>query len=335
MASGVGGVDLDPRGEAKEPFRFILIAPSSWLEARREDDGSVGDSPALVRAFCPHCRQLLNLSFFSCAVTTKQLGKVLRKGRARKHHVATDFVSLLLEISLDVRKEPDDRGALLQLALELGNQREGFGIDVIEVEDDERRLFLAVLLHALEEVFVSLDELHLHIHLARRFLNLRQEEQVVDESENAGIRILAHRQRFGIRQLVAGSEAGSHTAILLLSMAVIVAQHGAIAVVHGRAVDAAARVLPVALLAATAMIGRTPSAPPSASPSATGGISRSCIHSFLLNVVPTSVMRGYSFSSALLRLRGSTPLERHTYDAQEPRYDWKNNLDLFRVSAWS
>jgi hypothetical protein len=71
-------------------------------------------------------------------------------------------------------------------------------------------------------------------------------------------------------------------------MAVIVAHHSAIAVVHGRAVDAAAGLLTIAaaaIIAATAAgltttIGRTTSAPPPVSPSASGGTSgsRSNIH---------------------------------------------------------
>ena len=93
---------------------------------------------------------------------------------------------LLFEVALHVRKETDDRGSFFQAALELGNQRQRLCISIVQVEDDQRRFFFAVLLHALEQIFVGLHELDLDIHLACCLLDLGQEEQIVDESQVYG-----------------------------------------------------------------------------------------------------------------------------------------------------
>jgi hypothetical protein len=61
-------------------------------------------------------------------------GKVLRERGTRQHHVAAHFVSFLLQIPLHMRKESDDRGSLLQLRLQLGDQRERLGVGVVEIE---------------------------------------------------------------------------------------------------------------------------------------------------------------------------------------------------------
>ena len=41
-------------------------------------------------------------------MAAQQLRQVLRKGRARQNHVASHFVSLLLQIALHMREEADD-----------------------------------------------------------------------------------------------------------------------------------------------------------------------------------------------------------------------------------
>src|SRR5215470_786268 len=99
-----------------------------------------------------------------------------------------------------------------------------------------------------------------------------------------------------------------------------------VVVIHRSGVDAAV-VLAIASLTArttaTAMIGRTTSAPPPVSPSAAGGVSRSCIHRFSLVAVPN--FKDERFSCALFA-RGVTPHSRaRLFDARKPRCDWKNN----------
>jgi hypothetical protein len=80
--------------------------------------------------------------------------------------------------------------------------------------------------------------------------------------------------------------------------------------VHGRGVDAtnivilAFATLSAARTTAAAMIGRTTTAPPPASSSATGGMSRSCVHSFSLVQIPNFSDERLAFSSALCRYAG-------------------------------
>src|SRR5260370_405696 len=148
---------------------------------------------------------------------------------------------------------------------------------MVEIKDDERRLFFAVLLHALGEFLVAVDELNLYVQLTRRFLNLGGEEQVVDESKDAGVGVLACRQglRLGLRILCGKAGAASAR-----PMAVVAGHHSTIAVIHGRGIN------PVLILSLAAgagalatMVGWTATAPPSSSSSATGGSSWSCVHS--------------------------------------------------------
>src|ERR1019366_7467106 len=163
-----------------------------------------------------------------------------------------------------------------------GDERERLGVGVVEVEDNQRRLLFAVLLHALGQVFVVLGELDLDVQLARGLLNLGREEQVVDEGKDARVGILAQcGQRLGSGGRVGRSEAGTRTASRPLAVVAVAGQSGAIAVIHGRGVDA---VLIVARLAGAGAAGPawivgTASATPPVSASATGGPSWSCVHS--------------------------------------------------------
>src|SRR5580704_366732 len=181
-----------------------------------------------------------------------------------------------------MREESDNRSALLELRLQLGNEGQGLGVGVVEVEDDQRGLLFAVLLHALGQIFIVLGELHLDVEFARRLLNFGGEEQVVDEGKDARGGIFAQRgERLGIGRREGRSEAGTRTASRTLAVVAVAGQRGAIAVIHGRSVDA---ILIVARLAGAggtgpAWIVRAASATPSASASATGGSSWSCVHS--------------------------------------------------------
>ena len=223
-------------------------------------------------------------------MAAQQLRQILRERRARQYHVAAHFMRLLLQVTLHVREEADDRSSLLQLALQLGDQRQGFGAGVVKVENDQRRLFLAVLLHALAEIFVALDELDFHVELARRFLNLGGEKQVVDKGKNTGVGVLLLRgQGFGIGL----GERGGETGPLPAGLMAIAVHRGAIAVVHGRGVNAVLIVARLALAGTLpALILGTASAPPSAASSSTiGGSSWSCVHSplkLLCNLVQAS-----------------------------------------------
>jgi hypothetical protein len=65
-------------------------------------------------------------------------------------------MGLLLQVSLYVGQKPDDRRALFQFALEFGDQDQRFGVSVVQVENDERRFFLTVLLKLVGEILVGL-----------------------------------------------------------------------------------------------------------------------------------------------------------------------------------
>ena len=118
----------------------------------------------------------LILFFFRSPVTAQQLRQVLGKCRARQHHVAAHFVGLLLQISLDMGKESDNRGSLLQLAFQFGDLGQRLGVGIVQVKDDQRRLFFAILLHLFHEILVGFDELDLDVELAGGLLNFRHEE---------------------------------------------------------------------------------------------------------------------------------------------------------------
>src|SRR5690348_53077 len=109
----------------------------------------------------------------------QKLRKVLGKGRARQHHIATRLGGFLLQIALHVRQEADDGGSLFQLALQPGDGGERLGGDVVEIKNNERRLVVAVVAHAFQQVLVAFDKLDLDVKLARGFLDLGQEKQVV------------------------------------------------------------------------------------------------------------------------------------------------------------
>ena len=146
--------------------------------------------------------------FLGCPVPAQQLRKVLRKGRARQHHVATHLVRFLLEISLHVRKESDHRGFLV-LAFEFGNQRQGLHAGAVQIEDNQRRFLFPILLDLVRKVVFGFDKFNLDVQLARGFLNLGLEEQIIDEAEDSLGGILARRQRlrFGLR--VGGRKTGA------------------------------------------------------------------------------------------------------------------------------
>src|SRR5208282_989456 len=151
-----------------------------------------------------------------------------------------------------------------------------------EIEDDQRRFFFAVLLHALCEVFVVLGELNFHVELARGLLNLGREEEVVNESKDSRIGIFAqNRQRFRVSRRERRGKSRTSSPTPVLAVVAIPRQGGAIAVIHGSGVNA---VLIVARLAraggtSSARIVGPPSAAPSTSASATGRPSWSCVHS--------------------------------------------------------
>jgi len=267
--------------------------------------------------------------FFGCAVAPQQLGQVLGERRARQYHVASHLVRLLLQISLDMGQEADNRSSLFQFAFELGNQGQGLGVEVVEIEDDQRRILFAVLLDALQQILVGFDELHLDVHLARRFLDLGQEKQVIDKGKDAWRGILASRQRFWIGRLVSRRKSRTLSPSASMPVMIAVAQRGSIAVIHRRGVNATmVVVLAIATLSTTptaaAVIGRAPTTTPPASPSAAGGMSGSCIHKFSLVAVP-NFSEGWRSRLPCVSLPGEAPHSRSClFDAREPRYDWKN-----------
>src|SRR4030095_3379027 len=117
---------------------------------------------------------------------------------------------------------------------------------------------------------------------------------------------------------------------MFMAVPVVAALGRPVVVIHGSGVNTA-MILAIATLAArattAAMVGRTTSAPPPVSPSATGGVSRSCIHKFSLVAVPNSKDERLSLSYALFA-RGIAPHSHaRLFDARKPRCDWKNNTE--------
>src|ERR1700674_50112 len=239
----------------------------------------------------------------------QQLRQILRKRRARQYHVTTHFVRLLLQIALHVREKSNNRRPLLQLALQFRDERQRLGIGIVQVEDDQGRLYNAVALHPVGEFFLCLHELDLNVHLAARVLNLAQEEQVFDKREDARSGILSRggkRLRIG-HGVGRGKTGPSRSAV---AVAIIHAHIGAVAVIHGSGKDALMLLAVAAHRATRASFWRTPSTASFVSPSACGGMSGSCIHIFLLlifeaNTRPGSQTRLFCLSFAVGLLVGT------------------------------
>src|ERR1019366_818565 len=100
----------------------------------------------VVSTTCSQPRLLYRrILVFRRSVTPQQLRKILRERGTGQDHVAPHLVSLLLQIALHVRQESDDRGSLLELRLQFGDERQRLGVGVVEVEGDQRGLRFAVL----------------------------------------------------------------------------------------------------------------------------------------------------------------------------------------------
>src|SRR5882757_4731645 len=99
-----------------------------------------------------------------------------------------------------MRQEADEGGAALQLGLELGNQRKGLGVGVVEVEDDEAwTIFFLARGESGDGVLLILDEGHLDAELARGLLNLRDKEEIFDEEEDLGGCVVRNRNGAALR----------------------------------------------------------------------------------------------------------------------------------------
>ena len=140
------------------------------------------------------------LFLFFEAVATEEVGQVLREGGARHHGVAAYFHRLGLEIALDVGEEADDGGALLQLGLKLGDERERLGVRVVEIEDDEAgTVCLLCFGEGGDGFLIVLHEGDLDSEFAGGLLDLGNKEEVFDEEEDAGRRILGDGDRLALR----------------------------------------------------------------------------------------------------------------------------------------
>lgn len=117
----------------------------------------------------------------------QQGGKALGKGAARHDGIATGIDGLDLEIALDVGEESNDGGAALELGLDLGDQGERLGVQVVEVDDDERgTLVFRSLRESGKRFFIRpFEEADLDACLARDFVDLSDEEKVIDEAIDA------------------------------------------------------------------------------------------------------------------------------------------------------
>src|SRR6266702_2730053 len=118
------------------------------------------------------------------AVAAQQVGQVLREGGARHDCVASSFDSLGLQIALQVREEADDRCALFQLCLQLGNQRQRLGIGIVQIEDNQTRtICLLTRRERRDGIFLVLDEGDLHAEFARGLRDLGVEEEIFNKEK--------------------------------------------------------------------------------------------------------------------------------------------------------
>src|SRR5205085_10448003 len=176
-----------------------------------------------------------------------------------------------------MREKADDGSALLELCLQLRNKRQRLRIGIVQVKDDQGRLFFAVLLHFVEQIFFSFYKLDFDVELARGLLNFGDKEKVVDKGEDARNSVFRlGRQRFRVDWIVGGSEARPLAAD---TRTIVSAKSSAVAMVHRGGVDAAVLLTITTVLSAA--MRRTPATPASVSASSAtaGGASRSCIHS--------------------------------------------------------
>ena len=124
------------------------------------------------------------VSFFSglrSRVALEDLGQVLRKRRARHHHIAAGFLRLQFQLALDVRKIPDQVDPLgLLVGLQFPDQAERIDALEIHVDNDERRLSLGLLQH----VVLALDESDGQARPFRGFIDFDGEEQVFEHGQD-------------------------------------------------------------------------------------------------------------------------------------------------------
>src|SRR5580698_7967506 len=148
-----------------------------------------------------------------------------------------------------MRQEADDGGAALQLGLQLRNQRQRLGVRIVEVEDDQPwPVFFLAAYKAGDRFLVVLDECNLDAKLARRFLNLRDEEEVFDEEKDLCGCVFRDRNGAALRvvdglgvALVAASAAVASALVVAVAVRVDggwrsfgeVAVDDAVAVIHG------------------------------------------------------------------------------------------------------
>ena len=99
-----------------------------------------------------------------------------------------------------MRQEANDGGIALELGLELWNQGQRLGVRIVEVEYDEARqiLFLARGKSG-NGVLLVFDEGDFDSQLAGGLLNLRDEEQILDEEEYLSGCILRNRNLATLR----------------------------------------------------------------------------------------------------------------------------------------
>lgn len=188
-----------------------------------------------VRAFrcanhCLHSGCFVLVLKIVCRVAAQDLRQVLTESRAWDDHIAASFGGFQLQVSLQVRKEPNEVGVLLQLGLELRNERQRLRAVAVQIENDEGRLLFECQ-NAVDHFFLALHKIDFYVEFAGRFLNLRQEEEVIDEAIDRLIAVRAYR--FGGLLLIPSA--------LATSVSVVVLHVLAVTVIHGSGVDSGVR----------------------------------------------------------------------------------------------
>ncbi len=89
---------------------------------------------------------------------------------------------------------------LLELGFEFGNKCHRFGVQVVQVENEQRWfLILRRVVDSRHCILVAFYKFDLDAQLARRLLNLDEEEKILDETEDACGSVFADRRGWRLR----------------------------------------------------------------------------------------------------------------------------------------
>ena len=144
-------------------------------------------------------------------MAAKEAGERLGEGRTRHDCVASGFLGFELEITLDVRDKSHDRGALLELGFQLGDDRKGLDAVAVQIDDNQRRFFLRILCQLSGNLFVGFYKFHFDIQFTANFLDFCEKEEIVDEAIYLGRPLLSTLERLKLGARGVGTQSIAKT----------------------------------------------------------------------------------------------------------------------------